>query len=746
MMVLRGSPSFSGIRDVRGAVRRADMGGMLNTAELLDIAALLKNTADAVAYASGDRAARTVIDDKFDALRPNKFLENKITTCIVGIDEIADAASPELSDIRRHMRIAGDKIRQSLNKIITSPTYAKALQEPIITVKNDRYVVPVKAEQKSAVPGLVHDVSASGATFFIEPMAVVQLNNEIRELLSKEKKEIERILMELSADAAKFAEDIIDSFKILSELDLIFAKAKLSYRLNAVEPEISEDGQLNLRRARHPLLAKNSAVPIDVRLGGAFDTLIITGPNTGGKTVTLKTIGLLAAMAAAGLHVPADDGSALPVYTKILADIGDEQSIEQSLSTFSSHMTNIVGILQECGEKTLLLFDELGAGTDPVEGAALAISIIEYARRAGAVLAATTHYAELKLFALSTPGVMNASCEFDVETLRPTYRLLLGIPGKSNAFAISSRLGLPETIILDAQSRVSDENTSLEEVLTNLENTRRLMENERSEVRRLLKEAEENARKAEEYRAQTEHEREKAAQLARREASRILAGARQAADEVMDELKEMRAKAAAEADIQALNAAKADAFRKLNAAEDAVRERGDNDEDADPAPAARPIAAGDRVRLVGLGTNADVIAVNSDGSLQLQAGIMKITARPEEVRLVDEKTEAKKKKKPAGTVSLGGQTLRGAKGPSEGARPEIDLRGMMTDEAIPLMERFLDGARQGRLNTVTVIHGKGTGALRQAVQLALKRDPNVKAFRLGRYGEGETGVTIVELK
>jgi DNA mismatch repair protein MutS2 len=741
MMVLRGSPAFSGIRDIRSAVRRADMGGTLNTVELLHIAALLRTAESAVAYASGDRSERSAIDDRFDALKPNKFLENKISTCIVGEDEISDAASPELSDIRRHMRIAGDKIRQSLNKIITSPAYSKALQEPIITVKNDRYVVPVKAEQKSAVPGLVHDVSSSGATFFIEPMAVVQLNNEIRELLAKEKKEIERILAELSADAAKFGEDLIDNFNILSDLDLVFAKAKLSYRLNAAEPEITEDGLLNLRRARHPLLDQKAAVPIDVRLGGtsgdSFDTLIITGPNTGGKTVTLKTLGLLSAMSACGLHLPADDGSAVPVYAKILADIGDEQSIEQSLSTFSSHMTNIVGILKECGDRTLLLFDELGAGTDPVEGAALAISVIEYARRAGAVLAATTHYAELKLFALSTPGVMNASCEFDVETLRPTYRLLLGIPGKSNAFAISSRLGLPDTIISDARRRVSDENTSLEEVLENLENTRRLMENERADARRLLKEAEENARKAEENRKHTEREREKAAQLARRDANHILSEARRAADEVMDELKQLRAKAAEAADIQALNAAKADAFRKLNEAEEAIRQQA-ADEDSDIAPAARPIAPGDRVKLVSLGTGADVIAVNPDGTLSLQAGIMKITAKPDEVRLLAAEETPKKKKQ----YGAGGP----ARQPSEGSRPEIDLRGMMTDEAIPLMERFLDNAKMGKLNVVTVIHGKGTGALRAAVQQALRRDPHVKSFRLGRYGEGETGVTVVELK
>jgi DNA mismatch repair protein MutS2 len=734
MMVLKGSPSFSGVKDVRSAVRRADMGGMLNTVELLDVAALLRCAAGAIAYASGDRRGNSILDPLFDSLAANKFLEGKISACIVGVDEISDAASPELADIRRHMRIAGDKIRQSLNKIISSPAYSKALQEPIITVKNDRYVVPVKAEQKSAVPGLVHDVSSSGATFFIEPMAVVQLNNEIRELLAKEKKEIERILMELSADVSDHGEGIVADFTVLTSLDLIFAKAKLSYRFNATEPEISEDDRLSLRRARHPLLDQKKAVPIDIRLGGEFNTLIITGPNTGGKTVALKTTGLLSAMTYCGLHIPADDGSTVPVYVKILADIGDEQSIEQSLSTFSSHMTNIVRILEESGAQTLLLFDELGAGTDPVEGAALAIAIIEYARGAGAALAATTHYAEIKVFALTTPGVMNAACEFDIETLRPTYKLLIGVPGKSNAFAISSRLGLPETIIQAAKKHVNNESASFEEVLGSLEETRRTIESERLETRRLLKEAEEKARKAEEDRSAASSEREKAAKTARRDADRILQEARHTADDVMEELKKLRAQAAGGEDWQRLNAAKAEVFRRLNEAENAMS--GTPGQEPATAPT-RPVAAGDRVRLNGLGTTADVISVSPDGALSLQAGMLKITARADEVSLVEGETQASVKKLIAKSA---------AKLSAAAARPEIDLRGMMTDEAIPILERYLDTARMGKLNIVTVIHGKGTGALRAAVHQSLKRDGNVKAFRLGQFGEGEAGVTIVELK
>lgn len=732
MIAIKASPSFSGIKDVRSAVRRADISGMLNTSELLDIAALLRSASNAQSYAKGAGDMKTAIDYLFNALVPNKFLEGKISAIIIGVDEIADSASTELASIRRHMRVAGDKIRQTLNKIISSPTYSKALQEPIITVKNDRYVVPVKAEHKSAVPGLVHDISSSGATLFIEPMTVVQLNNDVRELLSKEKKEIERILMELSADVSMHGEDVITDFNVLAALDLVFAKARLSFNLNASEPQLTFDGSLVLRRARHPLLDQKTAVPIDIRLGGSFDTLVITGPNTGGKTVTLKTLGLLSAMTYCGLHIPVDDGSTVPVFTGILADIGDEQSIEQSLSTFSSHMTNIVAILRENDGGALMLFDELGAGTDPVEGAALAIAIIEHARRSGNRIAATTHYSELKLYATTTDGVMNASCEFDVETLQPTYRLILGIPGKSNAFAISKRLGLKDAVIEDAQRRVNTENTSFEAVLEELEKTRWEMEREQDETRTLLAQAREKARQSDVLKAQTEREREKATDLAKREADRILTQARQTADDVLDELKQLRADASRDSDWQRTNAAKAEIYRRLNEAEAAVRTTPDEETDEPPARPARP---GDKVKLINLGTMAEVISINASGVLTLQAGIMKITARPKEVRVVEGETTAKKQQAKA-TVQMRTATVS----------PEIDLRGLMTDEAIPLMERYLDDASLGKLNTVTIIHGKGTGALRQAVHQSLRRESGVKAFRLGRYGEGETGVTVVELK
>jgi len=735
MMTLRSSPPFSGVKDVRGTLRRANMSGTLNTRELLDIAALLRASAAAIAYSSGDKNdGKTAIDYLFAALYSNKYLEGKISSAIIAEEEIADTASRELSDIRRHMRLAGDKIRQTLNKMITSPAYSKALQEPIITMKNGRYVVPVKAEHKSTVPGLVHDISSSGATQFIEPLAVVQINNELREMAAKEKQEIERILMELSADVAAHSNDIASDFAVLVALDLIFAKAKLSYKLDAIEPEISGEMRIKLKNARHPLLPQKEAVPIDVRLGGEFDTLIITGPNTGGKTVTLKTLGLLCAMAQCGLHIPVTDGSVVPVFNGILADIGDEQSIEQSLSTFSSHMTNIVCILKNNERNSLLLFDELGAGTDPVEGAALAIAIIEYARCAGVLIAATTHYAELKTYAVTSQGIVNASCEFDVETLRPTYRLITGIPGKSNAFAISRRLGLPEKVIIDAKSRVNTENAAFEDALASLEKTRVALEGERIRTGKLLRDAEENRRQAEELKKHLSSKQEKAEQIAKREAGRILDGARRTAESVMTELREMRRIAVSDADWQRLNEEKADLFKRLNDAEDTLSETADEEEDAPPA---RELVPGDKVRLRRLGTLADVISISPEGVLSLQAGIMKITARKDEVMLVENEPQPEIKKQLAKAEA----NLRELT-----AKPELDLRGMATDEAMPVLERFLDNARMAKLNIVTVIHGKGTGAMRQAVHQSLRREQkSIKSFRLGRYGEGEDGVTIIEL-
>lgn len=735
MMVVRGSPSLSGIKDIRPSLSRADLGGTLNTIELLNIARVLQCARLVKGYTSDDKLGKSCIDHLFAALHANRFLEEKITGSIVGDDEIADSASSELANIRRKIRAAGARVRDCLQKIISSPSYAKVLQEPIITMRSDRFVVPVKAECKGAIPGLVHDISASGATLFIEPMAAVKANNELRELAAKEKTEIERILAELSADCAAHAEDIASDYSYLITLDGIFARAKLSYKLNGIEPELREKGVV-LRRARHPLLPKDKAVPISLELGEDFDTLIITGPNTGGKTVTLKTIGLLNVMAQCGLHIPADDGSGVPVYRHVLADIGDEQSIEQNLSTFSAHMTNIVHILGECDADSLLLFDELGAGTDPTEGAALAIAVIEHARKLGADVAATTHYAELKVYATNENGIQNASCEFDVETLSPTYRLLVGVPGKSNAFAISERLGLSKDIIDDAKARIGVQNASFEATIEKLEQTRALLERDRAETAKKLREAEESAKKAAFLRAELSVRLEKADEKARRDAERIISDARRTAEDTFAELDEMRRKMNEDEQAQEVNRARSELRRKLNESQSKVKAK-QPEKPAEDKKSAREVRAGDTVEIKSMGVKAEVVDVNPDGSLNLRAGIMNVKLKPDDVYLI-EGHAAKQKKQ---SVTLAGSTA-----PRAAVSPEIDLRGMESIEAVNAAEQYIDSAVMGKLKTVTIIHGKGTGALRAAVQQMLKRNKAVKSYRLGRFGEGESGVTIVELK
>ena len=732
-MVLRGSPSFSGVKPVAGSLQRADMGGSLNTRELLDIAGVLAAARSAKEYGESDGEEKSPIDVLFHSLHPNRFLEDKITGSIVGDGELADSASPELASIRRHIRATESKVRDILQKIISS-SQAKYLQESIITQRSGRYVVPVKSEFKNEIPGLVHDLSGSGSTFFIEPMGVVKANNELRELQAKEEKEIDRILAELSAEAASFREDITLNYDLLIRLDSIFARGKLSARMGAMEPGLSAKS-LCLRRARHPLLPPKTAVANDLSLGEKFDTLVITGPNTGGKTVTLKTIGLLTLMAQCGLHIPAGDGSTIRVCQRVLADIGDEQSIAQSLSTFSSHMSNIVGMLAETDGETLVLFDELGGGTDPVEGAALAAAIIEHARSLGALVAATTHYAELKVYAMTTPGVENASCEFDVETLAPTYRLLVGIPGKSNAFAISLRLGLPQEIIQQAAARVSAENVRFEDVLTKLDQQRQEMEKEQRQAAQLRLEMEQAAAKAQEYRDSLQKEKEKNEARAKAEARAILDEARRTADEVFRELGDMRKKAQKEQDWQAVNDQRAGLRHRLNEAEDKLGVR----EKAAPPPMLRPAQKGDTVTILKTGTQGTVLSVNKDGVLQLQAGILRITAKQEEVRVVEGETQTQKAARQY--IQRTEHKLR-----SLGAKAEVDLRGMTTDEAEMTLSQFLDRAIMGNLTQVTVIHGKGTGAVRKAVHTYLKRCKGVASFRLGRYGEGEDGVTIVALK
>ena len=737
---LYGSPAFSGVKDVSAALTRADHGGMLNTRELLDVAGLLTASRRVSEYDRDRQGEATVLDHYFSALHTNKYLEDRIRGAILDEETIADTASPELADIRRKMRVAATKGRQILQRIISSPSYAKVLQEALITQRDGRFVVPVKAECKGSLPGLVHDISSSGATLFVEPMGVVQANNELKELQAREEREIERILRQLSADCGDQMENILYDYDILVHLDVIFARAQLSYQMSAARPEVRRRGGIVLRRARHPLLDPAKAVPISVELGQQFDTLVITGPNTGGKTVTLKTLGLLCLMAQCGLHIPADDGSVVRVFDRVLADVGDEQSIEQSLSTFSAHMANIVQILQQADEQSLLLFDELGAGTDPVEGAALAIAVIQEVRSRGALTAATTHYAELKTFAMTTAGVENASCEFDVQTLCPTYRLLIGIPGKSNAFAISRRLGLDEHVIEAARAQMDSESVRFEDVLTQLEEKRQRLERAQSEADRLWQQREEDARKARTFREQMEKAKENARSKGEAEAKRIVREAQAKVDAIFAELDELRRQQQKRADFQQMNDARANVHRGLNEAEALVRSR-ESDPEPIPAPS-RPIRVGDQVELPGVNRAAEVLTVNADGSLVLQAGKMKMTVKRGQVRLLETAEEIQKKKKQQSRAQSSSPKIQLA----SRAASELDIRGYETLEAESVVDNYIDSAVMAKLGSVTIIHGKGTGALRKAVHEILRRNKAVKSFRLGRYGEGEAGVTIVELK
>lgn len=728
----KGNPVFGDVTDVSASLERADRGGSLQPKELLRIAGILRCARTVKGYVAEDEE-KTVLDPLFHGLNPNKYLEDKIFGAILSEEEIADNASPALAEIRRHMRVQSAKIRDSLQKVISSPAYAKYLREPIITIRQGRYVVPVKSECKNDVPGLVHDVSATGSTYFVEPMSAVNANNALRELELKEKKEIERILAELSAEAAAYRESIDEDYRILVELDVIFAKAKLGYRMRAWEPIMNDKGRVDLRKARHPLIDPKTVVPISVRLGTDFDSMIITGPNTGGKTVTLKTIGLLTLMAECGLHIPAGDGSILSTFDRILADIGDEQSIAQSLSTFSSHMRTIVDVVAQCDDRTLVLFDELGAGTDPAEGAALATAIIEFCRKMGSRVVATTHYAELKLYAMRTKGVINASCEFDVETLRPTYRLLIGIPGKSNAFAISRKLGLPEEILKEADSLVDKSDKDFEDVLSQLEQQRQQMEAARQEAERLKQETAKIKQQSEEYNAQLRKEREKAMEAARKEAQYIIEEARTAANLASEELKALRKQLTEGADTTGINQRQAELRRNLNEVEDKLRASQPQKERPKPS---RGILVGDTVELLKLGTKASVIGINKDGTYQLQAGILKMNAKPEEVYLLEQENPYQEK---GARPKHSGREMKLSAMPTE-----VDLRGMDAVEAVCVLERYLDEAMRSNLTQVRIIHGKGTGTLRAAVHQALKRNKFVKKFRLGVYGEGEDGVTIAE--
>ena len=631
MMVKNGSPTLGGIRDVTAALRRCEVGGVLNMRELLDVASLLQAARLMLAYFA-EQEEKTTLTPIYRRISGNRSLEEAITTSILSEEEMADGASPELASIRREMRRIGGRVRETLGRMISGER-AKYLQEAIITQRNGRFVVPVKAEHRGDVPGLVHDTSGSGATVFIEPAQVVEINNQLKVLEGREQQEIERILAELSAEVAQCAASLREDYEALCTFDFIFARAKLSFQLNACEPKLAEGYAVDLHRARHPLLDQKKAVPIDIAIGRDYDTLVITGPNTGGKTVSLKTLGLLCLMAQSGLHIPASELSEVCIFENIYADIGDEQSIEQSLSTFSSHMKTIVGIMEKCARGDLVLFDELGAGTDPVEGAALAVSVISYARQMGARVAATTHYSELKTFALTTDGVENASCEFDVGTLRPTYRLLTGIPGKSNAFAIAARLGLQPAILERAKEQISTENTRFEDVLAELEKERRQLEKYKAEAERLRAAAQSERDKAENLRDKTQDETDRILENARLKADRILKDARMAAETVFDELEDLKKQAQKSAADQNLAAAKTTLRGIITQTETELRGQAHEKRTVDPSEV-KALKPGDEVQLLNVsGVTATVLkAPDGDGNVQVQAGIMKMTVKVNEVR------------------------------------------------------------------------------------------------------------------
>ncbi len=724
-----GAPSFSGLKNVSNSLRRAQAGGSLNPGELLNIAGTLRAIRALTQWHEKNAGIKTALSPRFELLSPNKYLEEKIFSSILNEEELADSASPGLASIRRKIQNASSRVRDQLSKLIRSSAHQKHLQESIVTQRGGRYVVPVKAEFRGEVPGLVHDSSSSGATVFIEPMGVVELNNEIRVLRSDEQEEIARILLELSGEAGSFADPMIESYRFAVELNLIFAKAHLAYRMKAVVPQINEAGQIELHGARHPLIDPEKVVPTEISLGKDFDTLIITGPNTGGKTVALKTIGLLTLMAMCGLMIPAGEGSTVAVFHHVLADIGDEQSIEQSLSTFSSHMTNMIRILSVADEESLVLLDELGAGTDPVEGAALAAALIEELRSLGVRLACTTHYAELKAYALETSGVENGSCEFDVATLRPTYRLLIGVPGKSNAFAISRRLGLSPRIVERAGELVSQESSRFEEVIGALEEKRRRMEEELSSLRQKSVSAAIDTEKAQKMREKAEQDAQKELEAARREASAIVQKTRLQADALINELEELRRQRNKEISGEQ-KARLRSGMKSLESISDPVHKRR---QEGYVLP--RALKPGDDVLIFDIDKNAVVLEEPRDGVVLVQAGIIKTRVPLSNLRLLGEKQKPKQKGRTVTKTAL-----------SAPVSSEIDLRGKNVEEGLMEVDAFLDRASRMNLPQVTIIHGKGTGVLRSAIQQHLRKCAQVKSFRLGVYGEGESGVTVVELK
>jgi DNA mismatch repair protein MutS2 len=725
-------PSFGNGKNVLNSVDRALKGATLMPIELLEIRSVLRNSAALSEYPpkNFDLGALT---EYFEAIRLDRHLEKAIGDAIIAEDMIADTASDNLYRIRREIRKCESDIRETLSKY-TSGSYSKYLQENIVTQRNGRFVVPVRAEFKNEIKGLVHDTSSSGATLFIEPLQVLEGNNRLRELKNSEAEEIEKILSALSDMVAKDAEIIATNYKVIRDLSLIFGKADYSFEIRGVSPVINErDRSVKLLNARHPLLDKEKVVPITVTLGGKNDAiLVITGPNTGGKTVTLKTIGLMALMAQSGLEVPCDFGTTLPVFDEILPDIGDEQSIEQSLSTFSAHMTNIVGIVQNSSCNSLVLFDELGAGTDPTEGAALAVAILEDMKRIGATVAATTHYAELKTYALESEGVMNASCEFDVETLRPTYRLVTGLPGKSNAFAIARRLGLPDRIIEKAKSAMGEESIRFEDVLSRLEETQNKLSKEREHIEKLRREAEEKLKQAEEYKEKVQKDVSNEADRAREQANRILAQAKASSDYIFAELNKIKKEAEKDKKFDNLEQARLAVREQLKKADKATVAE-DEDDDREYIPP-RDFRIGDEVIIASINKKGYIEAIDGENA-SVKAGIITTKVRISDLRLV-ETQKAKEVKKSTATYSR----------PAEAVKNEVDVRGLTGDDAYFVIDRYLDTAMLAGYRTISIIHGKGTGALRAAVWEHLKHDKRVRSYRSGRYGEGDTGVTVVELK
>lgn len=733
-----GTPRFGGVQNTSNSLRRAQAGGVLTMLELLRIAEVLRIIRSLREWRGNCEGVITSFDGLFMMLQTDRALEERITTSIINEDEMSDQASRELADIRRKLRSAQSRVREQLDKFIRSAENQKYMQDALVTIRSGRYVVPVKAECRGSVAGLVHDTSSSGATVFVEPMAVVEANNEIRLLEGKEKEEIERILAELSNECGDRADAICASYEALIQLDLIFAKAQLGYDMRASLPEVSEEGVLRFNKARHPLIAKEKVVATDIRLGDDFDTLMITGPNTGGKTVSLKTIGLLTAMAGCGLLLPVSDESVVPVFERILVDIGDEQSIEQSLSTFSSHMKNIVSIIDQADENTLVLLDELGAGTDPIEGAALAMAIIERLRSAGAKLAATTHYAELKTYAISTPGVKNACCEFDVATLRPTYKLLIGLPGRSNAFAISEHLGIPADVVGRARELVSTESTQFEEVVESLQITHKSLEQEKAEAQRLRIEAQQATDTAEKQKATIEKERDKLLSQARAEAANIVSQARAQSYALLDEMQRLKKEMTALNASELESKAKSEMRARMKALEDSADPIVQRQQEDYVLP--RPLKVGDAVLIADIDKKGVVTKpVDSQGLVEVQAGILKTRVKIENLRLLDKSSVSfnSKPTQPRRTT----QTKV-----AQTAQTEVDVRGTTVEEAIIEVDKVIDMAVMRGLNEVRVIHGKGTGALRAGLHQHFKRHSCVKSFRLGVYGEGESGVTILEIK